>query len=111
YQLHLSYTSQVAEPLTPARCIAAVCNPSRRQLEIHDTVLPGLSLRCTRNGHKSFCMIVRRSGKRVRLTIGNAALMSLADARNAAREALVGARLAKSTSVKSAPTFADLASL
>ena len=51
-----------------------------------DTVLPGFGLRISYGGKRAYFIMVRIDGRQRRLTVGNAALIGLAEARDAARE-------------------------
>jgi integrase len=63
---------------------------SGRRLEIHDgpAGVPGLALRVTDRGVRSYTLMYRVSGRQRRLTLGRHPVMSLTDARLRAREAL-----------------------
>ena len=58
------------------------------RLQIYDTVLPGFMVRITRNGAKTFALMTRFRGKQIKVTIGQVGVISLADARQKARDAL-----------------------
>ena len=60
--------------------------PATGQLELWDTALPGFGLRISYGGRKTYFCMTRINGKQRRLTVGNAALIGLAEARDAARE-------------------------
>jgi integrase len=62
--------------------------PKTGQLDITDTLLPGFTLRITSKGRRTYSLLYWFNGKKVRYTVGDAALMTLADAREAARAAL-----------------------
>jgi integrase len=59
------------------------------QIDYHDSVVPGLALRVTAHGRRSWCFHFRspRDGKRARATIGTYPATSLAAARGKALEA------------------------
>jgi hypothetical protein len=59
--------------------------PASGQLEIWDTALPGFGLRISYGGRKSYFCMTRINGKQRRLSVGNAALIKLAEARDKAR--------------------------
>jgi hypothetical protein len=63
------------------------------RIEIWDTVLPGFCLRITGNDVRTYTVTYRYGSgaarKRYRLTIGDAKIMRLVDAREAAREKLI----------------------
>ncbi len=58
------------------------------RVEYWDTVLPGFHLRVTKGGAKTFALMTRLRGKQIRVTIGQAGVLSLAVARDKARDAL-----------------------
>ena len=60
--------------------------PATGQIEMWDTVLPGFGLRISYGGKRTYFVMVRIDGRQRRLTVGNAALIGLAEARDAARE-------------------------
>lgn len=62
--------------------------PEKGRSELWDTQVPGLALRITPNGIKSWCIRYRASGKQKRFTLGTYPAISLADARNEASEAI-----------------------
>lgn len=59
--------------------------PTSGQLELWDTVLPGFGLRISYGGKRAYCLMVRINGKQRRLSVGNAELIGLAEARDKAR--------------------------
>lgn len=69
-------TAKVVENLKPGLS---------RRVEMRDTLLPGFGVRVTVNGRKSWFAIGRVRGRQVRHTIGTYPVVSLADARDAAR--------------------------
>lgn len=78
----------MSQPLTPALIAGAACPPGRAQVDLFDTVIPGLSLRVTAAGKKTFTLMYRANGQRLRVTLGSAATMSIIEARQAARAVL-----------------------
>ncbi len=64
--------------------------PATGRLEIFDDVVPSMALRITANGARSFVVRCRVKGEAnpIRVTLGDASAMKLADARQAASEAL-----------------------
>ncbi|MGZ2258883.1 tyrosine-type recombinase/integrase [Roseobacter sp. A03A-229] len=62
-------------------------DPSKR-LEFRDELMPGLKLRISTSGTKTFCLHKRINGKMRRLTIGRFPVMSLAEARERVRQVL-----------------------
>lgn len=69
------------------RYISSCKCPKGERLEISDSLCPGLYLRITGTGTKSFCLIVRH-GALIRRTLGRYPVLSLLDARKLALEAL-----------------------
>ncbi|MFX0542653.1 tyrosine-type recombinase/integrase [Roseovarius sp. S4756] len=62
-------------------------NPSKR-LDIRDGLMPGLVLRISTSGTKTFCLHKRINSKMRRLTIGRFGVVSLAEARERVRQVL-----------------------
>lgn len=62
-------------------------DPSKR-LDFRDELIPGLVLRISTSGTKTFCLHKRINGKMRRLTVGRFPIMSLADARERVRQVL-----------------------
>jgi integrase len=62
--------------------------PGKERLEVFDTTFPGLALRVTNRGHKSWSMYPRINGRKVRYTIGPYPAFKPADARKAASAVL-----------------------
>src|SRR5665213_303078 len=64
--------------------------PGSGRLEIFDAIVPGLALRVTATGAKSFVVRGRIKGHTapIRVTIGDADVMKVADAREAASDVL-----------------------
>jgi integrase len=73
--------------LTDRFCAKA--KPSGARTDYFDVTVPGLALRVTENGHRSWCYLFTspRDGKRARATIGSYPATSLAAARGKALEA------------------------
>ena len=68
--------------------IERVRPPARGRADYADAVLPGLHLRVTEKGHKSWSVMYRVNGKQRRMTLGSYPKLDLSQARAAAREAL-----------------------
>ncbi len=83
--------------------IKALRPPTEGRLEVKDSLVPGLMLRVTPRGVKSFCLVFKvpgehpdgpsktgmpRCGKSHRMTLGTYPMLSLADARDTARRLL-----------------------
>jgi hypothetical protein len=64
--------------------------PATGRLEIFDSIVPAMALRVTAAGARSYVVRGRIRGEPtpIRLTLGDAAVMKLADARHAASDAL-----------------------
>src|SRR5438105_2226128 len=97
------------------RRVAAI-KPRSLRLEYVDKKVPGLALRVTATGAKSWTVRYRHRGRLRRLTLGDLAVVSLADARERAREHLHDASkgndpAAEKQSGRKAETIGDLADL
>jgi integrase len=73
--------------LTP-KTIDALPPATGKRYEVHDALLPGLHLRVSATGGKVFGVSRRIAGRRKRIRIGTYPIMSLADAREKARDIL-----------------------
>jgi hypothetical protein len=62
--------------------------PSKERLEVFDATFPGLAIRVTNRGHKSWSVYCRANGRHVRYTIGPYPAFLPAAARKAASAAL-----------------------
>jgi Arm DNA-binding domain/Phage integrase central domain len=62
--------------------------PVRGRIELVDTIVPGLVLRVTSDGFRSFAVRYRIDGRQRRLTLGRYPIVSLANARKRGRETL-----------------------
>lgn len=62
--------------------------PAKGQEEVWDGTVPGLGLRISAGGAKAWVLVYRIHGRARRFTIGRWPVISLADARKAARQAL-----------------------
>lgn len=74
-----------------AASVSHIKPPKDRGLEVHDAACPGLSLRITPKGVRSYCFQARVLGRLQRHTLGRCPGLSLADARKkvqALREAI-----------------------
>ena len=70
------------------RNVAAIRPPDVGRLEYRDTTVPGLWLRVSDHGRKSWGITYRLNGRQRRLTLSTYPMLSLADARDQARKAL-----------------------
>jgi hypothetical protein len=71
-----------------ALSVAQIRAPGAGRLEIWDAIVPGLGLRVTPTGHKSWCVFTRAGGKMRRITLGRYPDLELIDARAKARQML-----------------------
>ena len=78
----------MAKKALTARSVDAMKAPASGRTQVYDATLPGLMLRVTARGHKSFAVVYRIDRRQRKLTIGSYPTWSLAEARDAAREAL-----------------------
>ncbi len=62
--------------------------PGMNRVDYWDASLPGFVLRITPDGTKTFSVMYRIAGRRRRFTLGSYPVLGLADARDAARDAL-----------------------
>jgi integrase len=98
----------------------ASLNPTPgKRMEYFDAQMPGLALRVTEKGAKTWSVMYRHRGRLRRLTLGTAigrTAMSLADARDRARDTLIAARdgadpATEKQDGRKAETIGDLADL
>ena len=71
-----------------ARGIAAIKPPKAGQVDYWDASIPGFVLRITYAGRKTWCVVYRHESRKRRLTLGTYPSLSLADARERAKDAL-----------------------
>jgi len=76
-----------------ARTVEAARAPASGRLELFDEDLPGFCIRVTPNGRRSACVFYRVAPRLRRATLGRLPPLTLADARQLAREALRDAAL------------------
>ena len=69
--------------------IKKIAAPDKGQREVWDAKLPGFGVRVSTKGARSFVLMYRLGGRARRLTIGRYPLISLADARDEAKKALL----------------------
>ena len=102
----LKFTARTIETIRPV--------PGRR-IDVFDASLPGLALRVTASGHKSWTVHYRNAARRLRrLTLGDYPTITLADARKAAQKALRAAAAGEDPATekhatRQGETVADLA--
>lgn len=73
--------------LTDVKVKSFKCKGSTQE-DLHDSVVPGLVLRASPGGTKTFCLLYRFQGKARRLKLGRYDLLTLGEAREKARELL-----------------------
>jgi integrase len=105
----------MATVLLTDRLVSAT-RASVRRVEYVDKKVPGLALRVTPNGAKSWTVRYRHRGRLRRLTLGDLEFVGLADARQRARDALHEASKGADPALqkqmgRKAETIADLAEL
>lgn len=71
-----------------ARSVTSLKPLPGKRVEYFDAAVPGLALRVTERGAKSWTLLYRHRGRLRRLTLASAAVLSLADARSRARDLL-----------------------
>lgn len=76
-----------------ARTVEAARPPASGRLELFDADVPGFCIRITPNGRRTACVFYRIGARLRRATLGTLPPLSLADARQLAREALRDAAL------------------
>lgn len=88
--------------------------PTEKQRDIWDAVVPGLGVRVSPGGQRTYFIRYRHGGKHRRLVVGKHPHLALADARDKARELLARAHAgddpatARRAARAKAPTFRDL---
>jgi integrase len=99
-----------------ARFVDSINPTQGKRLEYFDEEVPGLALRVTEHGVKSWTILYRHRSRLRRLTLGSAAVISLAKARERARDELYAARKGADPATdkqagRKADTIGDLAEL
>lgn len=99
-----------------ARTVNSLNPTPGKRMEYFDAALPGLALRVTERGAKSWAVLYRHRGRLRRLTLADASVMSLSQARDRARvvlhDAANGADPAADKQLgRQAETMADLTEL
>lgn len=99
-----------------ARTVDALRPIPGQRLECFDATVPGLVLRVTGSGAKTWAVLYRHRGRMRRMTLGAASLVSLADARDRARDLIYAAGkgadpAAAKQDAKRATTVGELANL
>ncbi len=80
--------------------------PSSGSIEVWDGKIPGFGIRVSPKGTKSFILLFRVDGRARRLTIGRYPALSLAEARNLAKQCQRRSKNAPARRSKSAPLVA-----
>lgn len=94
--------------LTPKK-IDALPPAVGKRYEVRDTLLPGLHIRVSATGNKVWYVATRVHGRMRRIKIGNYPIVSLADARDKAREILRDIQLGVyETEAEQVPTFGEV---
>ena len=93
--------------------IKSINQPDTGRVDYQDEIVPGLILRVSASGRKSYSVSYWQRGKRPRVTLGDASLLSLAEAREQAREILRDVKLGLDRAKEKrqeheADTFAEL---
>ena len=70
---------------TSAR-LAAVATPNSGAIQVYDEATPGLAMRVTSAGARTFVLFRRLGGRPVRMKLGSVRGMSITDARKAAQQ-------------------------
>src|SRR6478736_912408 len=70
-----------------AAAVERIKPPAKGQIECYDQGFPGLALRVSYGGGKSWSFFFRQGGRLRRMTLGTYPALSLAEARDAWREA------------------------
>lgn len=99
-----------------ARTVDSIKPTAGKQVDYFDAKVTGLALRVTQTGAKSWTVLYRHRGRLRRLTLGSAAVLTLADARERARDLLRDASkgtdpAAAKQAGRAAQTIDDLAEL
>lgn len=71
------------------RLIQNITNDKTQRVDVWDALVPGLGLRVSRTGKRSWCIMERRQGKLYRTTLGRYPNVSLEEARAEARSRLL----------------------
>ena len=87
WRIRPSYHGLMKRKLTTKFIEGQKPSPSKR-LDFRDELMPGLVLRISTSGTKTFCLHKRINGKMRRLTIGRFGVVSLAEARERVRQVL-----------------------
>jgi integrase len=87
--------------------------PSKKRIQIFDATQPGLALRITPEGIKSFSVVYKFSGRMRRFTLGKYPAVTIADARKRASDALRSVErgedpMAKKAALRIAGTVGEL---
>lgn len=70
------------------RFLRAIRPPAKGQVDYWDAMIPGFGLRVGEGGRKSWVLMYRHQNRKRRLTLGTYPVLSLSDAREAARDNL-----------------------
>lgn len=82
------------------RTILSLTSPGRGQVDYFDALLPGFGVRVSQSGRRSFVVLYRYNGLKRRMTLGTYPVVTLADAREKARQALADANDGKDPAIE-----------
>ena len=104
----------MAKATFTVKWVEAVKPPEQGQLDYFDTKPPGIGLRLSNSGRKTWFLMYRSGGRLRRLTLGTYPALSLADARDqatAAKHTVAKGEdpALQKQSARIAPTVADVA--
>ena len=106
----ITSTDSLTKKLTPARVDSFTCPEGKKQDFLRDTEQPGLGLRVTATGAKSYIFQGKLAGDVVRMTIGDVKTLALSQARDKAAELRVMIRAGRDPRiVKADRVAADIA--
>jgi len=108
----LSYRRRMKRKLTTKFIEGLKPNPARR-LDFRDELMPGLVLRISTSGTKTFCLHKRINGRMSRLNVGRFGVVSLAEARERVRQILYEIETGRfeertGVEVEAKPTLSDV---
>src|SRR3546814_8613803 len=84
--------AMAAKALTDKAIEKAAPAPAGKRIELWDSMVPGFGVRIPDKGTKTFMVMTRVNGALRRFTIGRYGVISLADAREDARDTIINAR-------------------
>ena len=93
---------QARTTLTDKGIEALKPQPGKRR-HVFDSIVPGLCVRVTDRGSKSFVLVTHYKGKQKWLTLGQPGVLKLADARDQARDAILKSKRGENPAEKPEP--------